>query len=118
MTPSSILTDPAIFTEPYEFRPERWLGMAAEQAYLERYFVPFGRGQRMCLGMKYVNHTRRHCKLFARAQEIRVPLLNRRGLVFQVIRSRPFVPTPRCFPSFLGLCALRLALYGGSTLIS
>jgi cytochrome P450 len=52
MTPSSILMDPTIFTDPYEFRPERWLGPPAEQMHQEKFLVPFGRGARMCIGMK------------------------------------------------------------------
>ncbi|GAB7350733.1 hypothetical protein MBLNU459_g1284t1 [Dothideomycetes sp. NU459] len=43
-----VLMDPAHFPAPGRFRPERWIegGKA-----LERYFVAFGRGARMCIGM-------------------------------------------------------------------
>ena len=44
--------DSNIYNDPYEFKPERWLGPPKEQADLARYFVPFGRGARMCVGMK------------------------------------------------------------------
>lgn len=52
MSISRILMDPQIFTEPYAFQPERWLGAPEEQASLLRCFVPFGRGARMCVGEK------------------------------------------------------------------
>ena len=52
MTISRILMDPSIYHDPYEFQPERWLGSPADQARLAKYFVPFGRGARMCVGMK------------------------------------------------------------------
>ncbi|KAL8833602.1 MAG: hypothetical protein Q9170_004185 [Blastenia crenularia] len=51
MTLSSIHTNPSIFPDPYAFLPERWLGTPDEQARLEKFFVPFGRGQRMCFGI-------------------------------------------------------------------
>jgi len=49
MTSTHILTDPEIFEAPMEFRPERWIGEGARG--LERYFVPFAKGSRACLGM-------------------------------------------------------------------
>ena len=53
MTLSSILKDPSIFPDPDVFRPERWLDSPPEQIQLmEKYFIPFGRGSRMCVGMK------------------------------------------------------------------
>ncbi len=52
MSISRVLMDPNIFDDPYEFEPERWLGPPEKQAHLERYFVPFGRGARMCVGQK------------------------------------------------------------------
>ncbi|MCJ1436764.1 hypothetical protein MMC27_006146 [Xylographa pallens] len=53
MTPSSVLMDPSIFPNPTAFSPDRWLGSLAEKAALERFFVPFGRGSRMCVGMNF-----------------------------------------------------------------
>lgn len=38
--------DPAIFQNPYEWRPERWI----EDPRLDRYLLAFSRGSRMCLG--------------------------------------------------------------------
>jgi cytochrome P450 len=52
MSISRVLMDPKIYHDPYEYQPERWLGTPAEQALLAKYFVPFGRGARMCIGMK------------------------------------------------------------------
>lgn len=38
-----------IFPEPKTFRPERWLG--ADEKRLLRYFTPFTRGTRACVGI-------------------------------------------------------------------
>ena len=54
MSMSRILMDQNIYENPYEFQPERWLGSPAQRAQLAKYFVPFGRGARMCVGQKYV----------------------------------------------------------------
>ena len=43
-------TDPDVFPDPLEFRPERWLGTVTP-AMLHNY-VPFGRGSRNCLGQQ------------------------------------------------------------------
>jgi hypothetical protein len=43
--------DPTIFPEPNKFDPERWIRGGEE---LERYCVPFGKGSRRCIGMRYV----------------------------------------------------------------
>lgn len=49
---SRILMDQDIYTDPHEFKTERWLGAPKEQAHLVKYLVSFGRGARMCIGMK------------------------------------------------------------------
>ena len=46
MTASLIHTNPDIFPEPNEFRPERWL----ENPRLDRYLFTFSKGSRICLG--------------------------------------------------------------------
>ncbi|KAL8808403.1 MAG: hypothetical protein Q9200_004294 [Gallowayella weberi] len=48
MTPHDVLLDPEIFENPNDFAPERWLHHPG----LERYLVTFGKGTRMCQGMK------------------------------------------------------------------
>lgn len=48
MTTYHVLMNEEIFPEPREFVPERWIGHPE----LERYFVPFGKGTRQCLGIK------------------------------------------------------------------
>lgn len=50
MTTMDVLMDPGIFREPDIFNPERWVKHGG--ADLERYFVPFGKGSRQCLGIK------------------------------------------------------------------
>ncbi|KAK6346067.1 hypothetical protein TWF730_010401 [Orbilia blumenaviensis] len=42
-------TNPNIFPEPLKFNPERWL--AEDTRELERYFMPFSRGARVCIGL-------------------------------------------------------------------
>ncbi|KAJ9605319.1 hypothetical protein H2200_009976 [Cladophialophora chaetospira] len=41
--------DPAIFLDPYSFKPERWLEADADE--LEKHMVSFSRGSRNCMGM-------------------------------------------------------------------
>lgn len=58
MNPRSILQDDGFFQEPMVFRPERWLVAEGDgeattlkrKRELEKYFVAFGKGGRMCLG--------------------------------------------------------------------
>ncbi|KAF2452465.1 putative benzoate 4-monooxygenase cytochrome P450 [Lineolata rhizophorae] len=47
MTNAHVLMNDAIFPEPRTFRPERWVDDPA----LERFFVPFSKGSRQCLGL-------------------------------------------------------------------
>lgn len=54
MSASLIHINPTLFPAPQEFRPERWLRRDAETTgpgSLKRYFMPFGKGSRICLGM-------------------------------------------------------------------
>ncbi|KAI1912869.1 hypothetical protein LOZ61_003073 [Ophidiomyces ophidiicola] len=43
--------DPTIFPEPKKFNPDRWKIASESGNSLDRYFLPFGRGSRMCIGM-------------------------------------------------------------------
>ncbi|KAK5122214.1 hypothetical protein LTR85_004124 [Meristemomyces frigidus] len=56
LTPYDVLHDSTIFPEPGSFRPDRWLttsddGTLNLHTDLERYFVMFGKGPRMCQGI-------------------------------------------------------------------
>ena len=51
MTHSSIYHDETIFPDSYSFSPERFLDISETKG-LERYFAPFGRGTRSCLGQQ------------------------------------------------------------------
>ncbi|OCT46388.1 benzoate 4-monooxygenase cytochrome P450 [Cladophialophora carrionii] len=44
--------DPAVFLDPFSFKPERWMEPNADE--LERHMVSFSRGSRSCIGMKSV----------------------------------------------------------------
>lgn len=46
------MTDSSVFENPLIFQPQRWLGSKDDVQRLEHYYVPFGRGHRMCLGIK------------------------------------------------------------------
>lgn len=48
MTTYDILMNENIFPDPKSFIPERWINHPE----LEKYFVPFGKGSRQCLGIK------------------------------------------------------------------
>ena len=48
----NVLHDPSIFPDPYNFKPERWVGEESEVERLDRFMVAFGKGSRMCIGMK------------------------------------------------------------------
>lgn len=56
MTIGDVHFDEAIYPKPKEFLPERWLNnpRAPDGSSLDRYFVAFGKGPRICLGIKYV----------------------------------------------------------------
>lgn len=44
--------DPEIFPEPDVFRPERWIEASEKGQHLTKFLVAFGKGSRICLGMK------------------------------------------------------------------
>jgi cytochrome P450 len=49
-----ILHDPSIFSHPDRFQPERWLDASGElDISKDKYYVPFNRGHRMCLGYTF-----------------------------------------------------------------
>jgi cytochrome P450 len=48
MTNVDVLMNEKIYPQPRKFRPERW----SENPELEKYFVPFTKGSRQCLGLK------------------------------------------------------------------
>ncbi|KAL9635133.1 MAG: hypothetical protein Q9204_002732 [Flavoplaca sp. TL-2023a] len=48
MTPHDVPFDPNVFDEPGKFDPDRWI----QKPHLERYLVIFGKGTRMCQGMR------------------------------------------------------------------
>lgn len=54
MTMIDVHFDPEIYPEPYTFKPERWAGnpKAPDGNSMEHYWVGFGKGTRICLGMQ------------------------------------------------------------------
>ncbi|KAI0190903.1 cytochrome P450 [Xylaria flabelliformis] len=53
MTLREVLLDQSVFDRPHEFLPERWTVKGEEFEKLNRCFVPFGRGNRMCIGINF-----------------------------------------------------------------
>ncbi|KAI9685212.1 MAG: hypothetical protein M1822_004799 [Bathelium mastoideum] len=53
MTLSTAMTREDIFPDPLEFLPERWLENPEKLSAMERYFVPFGLGNRSCVGRSF-----------------------------------------------------------------
>ncbi|KAF2202754.1 cytochrome P450 [Delitschia confertaspora ATCC 74209] len=51
MSPRDVLLDPSIFPSPLTFDPSRWLPSNPDLPRLNRFFVPFSRGSRMCIGL-------------------------------------------------------------------
>jgi cytochrome P450 len=51
-SPAAMHRDPTIFTDPGEFRPERWLDGAATPE-MQQAFIPFGLGNRQCVGDRF-----------------------------------------------------------------
>ncbi|KUL83802.1 hypothetical protein ZTR_06649 [Talaromyces verruculosus] len=53
MTTLDVLRDHQVFPDPTSFVPERWLdhSKTKDGVSLSQYFVPFGKGPRMCLGI-------------------------------------------------------------------
>ncbi|KAL8693461.1 MAG: hypothetical protein Q9218_001732 [Villophora microphyllina] len=51
MTSVLMHNNPSFFPSPNTFDPDRWLGADAQR--LKKYIVPFSKGSRQCLGMKY-----------------------------------------------------------------
>ncbi|KAI0543191.1 putative cytochrome P450 [Xylaria digitata] len=51
MTLRDVLLDTKIYKQPFDFQPERWLSTNPDLDKLNKYHVPFGRGNRMCIGV-------------------------------------------------------------------
>ncbi len=49
MTTYHTVTNPDIYTDPYSFDPDRWLGPDADR--LEKHLTVFSGGARACLGI-------------------------------------------------------------------
>ncbi|MCJ1333200.1 hypothetical protein MMC10_009894 [Thelotrema lepadinum] len=59
MTLRQILLDETIFPEPLVFRPDRWLKSNPDLELISRYYLPFSRGSRMCMGVNLA-----YCELY------------------------------------------------------
>lgn len=52
MTIHSVLRNPEVYAEPMKFIPERWMGPTEEVHLLDKYFVPFAKGNSSCMGQR------------------------------------------------------------------
>ena len=52
MTLRDVLLDASVFEKPLEFLPERWLSDSPDLERINQAYIPFGRGSRMCVGLK------------------------------------------------------------------
>lgn len=52
MSIHQVLHDKKYFPDSETFRPERWLETRKDDVKLDHYYVPFGRGTRMCVGQQ------------------------------------------------------------------
>lgn len=53
MTIHKTLMNAQIYSDPREFRPQRWIQASEDELErMSRSYVPFSRGSRMCLGIK------------------------------------------------------------------
>jgi hypothetical protein len=55
MTIGDVLLDPAIYPNPHKFSPERWLKDNPESETANRFYIPFNKSTRACIGIKYVH---------------------------------------------------------------
>jgi cytochrome P450 len=46
--------DPKVYPEPEKFIPDRWRDHENSKKLENKYFVPFSKGSRQCVGMQYV----------------------------------------------------------------
>lgn len=53
MTTLAVHTNEEVFPEPWDFKPERWIGEEGKR--LQKYQLAFGRGARKCLGINVAN---------------------------------------------------------------
>lgn len=47
-----VLLDPSIFVKPMAFEPGRWLSDNPDLQRINEAYVPFGKGSRICVGLK------------------------------------------------------------------
>lgn len=51
MTTWLMHTDPDVYADPMRFNPDRWMDPTARKAF-DKFYAPFSKGQRICLGMQ------------------------------------------------------------------
>ncbi|KAL6866099.1 hypothetical protein ACO1O0_002199 [Amphichorda felina] len=101
MSVREILNDPEVYEDPRTFKPDRWLDADKDKLELmNRNFIPFGRGSRVCLGINLA---------WAELYIVLACVLRRRDFaIHDTIRQRDIETVRDCFigevdPSSLGI---------------
>lgn len=98
--------DPKVWPEPYEFRPERFIGNGLDVKGQDFELLPFGTGRRSCVGMP-LGHRMVHYSLASLlhafewnfAADIIDDMTEKVGITLQKAKSLVGIPKPRLTPS-------------------
>ncbi|KAJ0968504.1 hypothetical protein J5N97_025421 [Dioscorea zingiberensis] len=100
----SIHRDPAVWENPLEFKPERFLsGMSKLDYYGNNFnFIPFGSGRRICVGITlvekmslYILATMLHCFDWSSPDGTKLDLVEKFGIVLKKEKQLVVIPTAR-----------------------
>ncbi|KAJ0968522.1 hypothetical protein J5N97_025439 [Dioscorea zingiberensis] len=100
----SIHRDPAVWENPLEFKPERFLsGMSKLDYYGNNFnFIPFGSGRRICVGITlvekmslYILATMLHCFDWSLPDGTKLDLVEKFGIVLKKEKQLVVIPTTR-----------------------
>ncbi|KAJ0968499.1 hypothetical protein J5N97_025416 [Dioscorea zingiberensis] len=100
----SIHRDPAVWENPLEFKPERFLaGMSKCDYYGNNFnFIPFGSGRRICVGIPLVEKmslhilaTMLHCFDWSLPDGMKLDLVEKFGIVLKKEKQLVAIPTAR-----------------------
>ncbi|KAD5508866.1 hypothetical protein E3N88_16569 [Mikania micrantha] len=104
--------DPQIWTNPFEFQPERFLTSKKEVDVKGRHFelIPFGSGRRMCLGMSFALESLHlilasmiHAFAFQNPSNEKINMTENNGIVNHKAGSLELLVAPRLPPHVYGL---------------
>ncbi|KAJ0968500.1 hypothetical protein J5N97_025417 [Dioscorea zingiberensis] len=100
----SIHRDPAVWENPLEFKPERFLTEMSKCDYYGNNFnfIPFGSGRRICVGIPlvekmslYILATMLHCFDWSLPDGMKLDLVEKFGIVLKMEKQLVAIPTAR-----------------------